>query len=77
MRGFYVSQGTYPGVVHELRDGDYPICGVGRHAKQPIIRSERHVSCPRCLRIISDEEFGEGVIQQLDWRHPLERPPLK
>jgi hypothetical protein len=55
-RGFYVDLAGYPQRVHELRDGDYPLCGAGAVAKQPIIRTEEFVDCPRCLRCMGDEE---------------------
>lgn len=56
MRGFYVVYNNQPGVVHELRDGDYPLCGVGANAKQPVIRTEKPVDCPRCERCLSKLE---------------------
>jgi len=60
MRGFYVVYNRQPGVVHELRDGDYPLCGAGAVAKQPIIRTKMSVSCPSCRRCLSKAELAEN-----------------
>lgn len=60
MRGFYVDLSGWPGCVHELRDGDYPLCGAGATAKQPAIRTENPVSCGSCLRCLSTQELEEN-----------------
>lgn len=54
MRGFYIDlTGHRSRTVHELRDGDYPMCGAGSAAKQPIIRTEiLKMNCPRCEKVI-------------------------
>jgi hypothetical protein len=72
MRGFYIGLDGYPQRVHELRDGDYPLCGAGAVAKQPVTRTERTVTCPRCLRIMSEEDHKNNrCIQPMT----LMRPP--